>query len=68
MSLSLICPNCGAEVGIVEHGKETYFYKNESTGHPDCNNCHAEDAIIMNKKIYIGGIIIIIIILTIIFI
>ena len=56
MSLSLICPNCGAEVGIYDNGKEKYFYKDEN-GEPDCNNCHANNAVNVEKWLLIGTII-----------
>ena len=69
MSVSLCCPNCGAEVGILEDGKKIFFYKNENTGNPDCKYCHTEDAVKINRIIYIGGIsfLIIVTILMIIF-
>jgi predicted RNA-binding Zn-ribbon protein involved in translation (DUF1610 family) len=41
MSLILKCPNCGANTGIVENGKEHYSCKNNN-GDPYCPNCGVE--------------------------
>lgn len=45
MSVSLRCPNCGAEVGIADSNdnyQEKYFYKGKDN-QPICGNCNASD-------------------------
>lgn len=34
------CPNCGAEVGIIDGGVKKYFYRGDN-GDPICKNCGA---------------------------
>ena len=56
MALSLRCPNCGGEVGIMDNNKEEFFYINEK-GKPDCKHCDHYYAKKVDKFLIVLGIV-----------
>ncbi len=58
MSLSLLCPNCRREIGVIDHSDQyKYFYKNDK-GEPICPTCGTGES--YNGHIFVGVIIAII--------
>jgi len=67
MSLSLICPNCGAEIGEADssNGYKEIYYKADKKGRPVCPCCGAGEGMAkFERNLYVGMFLIAVVLIT----